>query len=187
MEKADHGSLMLDHAWRHFEYHAKQRLSLFNFCIIWAGLVIAAWSQVMAKTPPIYSVGVFLGVLLSVSSLVFWRMDQRNSYLTKLSEEVLGRAESTSFAGTAVLFNTAKADKLLKKGWKFPFAPQWSHGQSLKVLFGLMALTGVMGAGFAALQYYCDPKQSASTRKASHLSSPSTTHKPTPRPSSTPQ
>jgi hypothetical protein len=143
---------LLDHSWRHFEFHAKQRLSLFNFCIVWSGLIIAAWSQIMTGDSPMPYVGAFLGSLLVISSLVFWRMDQRNAHLTKMAEEILGTAEAAAFGDKPLLFNTEKADAHLRKGtWTFLVGPQWSHGQSLRVLFVLVAVVGIVGASFALL------------------------------------
>jgi hypothetical protein len=143
---------LLDHAWRHFEFHAKQRLSLFNFCLVWAGLIIASWARVVTGDPALPGVGVVLGALLVISSGVFYRMDQRNSHLTKMSEAVLGRAESAAFPGQRLLFNTEDADAQLKRGLTFLYSSQWSHGQSLKVLFSLMAIVGAMGLGLSALE-----------------------------------
>lgn len=147
---------LLDHAWRHFDFHAKQRLSLFNFCIIWAGLVIAAWSQAMTGTTPRPLVGATLGILLVISSIVFWRMDQRNAHLTKLAEGVLSEAENATF-GATVLFNSSEVDTQLRKGLRFLTAAQWSHGQSLRVLFSLMAVAGLMGTAFAWTAHYQYP------------------------------
>jgi hypothetical protein len=150
---------LLDHAWRHFDFHAKQRLSLFNYCIIWAGLIIAAWSQAMTGASPRPFVGVTLGILLVISSVVFWRMDQRNAHLTKMAEGVLGDAESAVF-GESVLFNPSRVDPQLRKGMRFLTAKQWSHGQSLKVLFSLMAGAGLLGAAFAWRAQYSNPATS---------------------------
>lgn len=157
---------LLDHAWRHFEFHAKQRLSLFNFCLIWAGLIIAAWSQAITDSEPQPIVAGALGVILAVSALVFWRMDQRNTFLTKMSESVLSAAEASAFEGGPVLFSTDNADAKLKKGLRFLFAPQWSHGQALRVLFVLMGVTGLMGTAFAlAAPSIGTPRSAAITAK----------------------
>ena len=147
---ARNASDLLDHAWRHFDFHAKQRLSLFNFCIIWAGLIIAAWSQAMTGATPRPAVGVILGLILLVSSVVFWRMDQRNAFLTKMAEEVLDEAEQAVF-GKPVLFDAARADRKLRKGFSFLVARHWSHGQSLRLLFALLGIVGMLGASFSLI------------------------------------
>ena len=150
MSGAGQDTKLLDHAWRHFEFHANQRHSLFNFCVLLFGLVVAAWSQVTTGDEPIPVAGVGLRILLTISSVVFWRMDQRNAYLTKMSEDVLAGAESTAFGGQAVLFNSQKADALIdKRGLLFIFGRQWSLGQSLRVLFFLMGMAGVLCAFLA--------------------------------------
>ena len=171
MEKADRNRLMLDHAWRHFEFHAKQRLSLINFFIVLCGLIVAAWSQVMTADRPIYIVGIALGLLLCLFSLIFWRMDQRNAFLTKSAETVINEADLALFQDKSELFNEEIVDRPLRKGTKFIFAPQWSHGQSLRTLFSLVAIVGIMGTGYSALQLLQSARFEGGTPSATSQSS----------------
>jgi Mn2+/Fe2+ NRAMP family transporter len=140
---------LLDHAWNHFEYHAQQRLSLFNFYTIFCGLIVAAWASIMTADNPLPAAGVCLGLLLPVVSFVFWRMDQRNAYLTKRSESLMGEAEGKLFERQDLLFCGEEADKHLASPIR-PLAKQWSHGTSLRIIFAMVGLIGLSGAIYSA-------------------------------------
>lgn len=141
---------LLDHGWRHFEFHAKQRLNLFNFYIVLSGLLVAAWANVMTGDTRLPAVGMALGLLLGLTSVLFWRMDQRNAHLTRRSEQLMARAEQRLFAEGDLLFGGVGADEALQKSWRFLLARQWSHGQSLRVLFLLMGMAGLLGGVYSA-------------------------------------
>lgn len=140
---------LLDHSWRHFEFHAKQRLSLFNFFVVLCGLILAAWATVMTADKPIPLVGVLLSLLLSFFSYVFWRMDQRNADLTKRSERLMGQAEKRMFEKGECLFCQAEVDEPLGSPLNL-LAKHWSHGTALRVMFSVIAMLGIAGAVYSA-------------------------------------
>ena len=111
------------------------------------------WSQVMARTPPISEVATTLGLLLILISFIFWRMDQRNAQLTKRAEHIMSAVESNTFAAQDVLFNDKAADLHIKERLSFILGRQWSHGQSLRVLFSLMGVIGLAGALFPIVSH----------------------------------
>src|SRR5271166_5133933 len=88
-----------DHAWRYFEMHAGQRMSLFNFYLVLSGLVIAGMAGIYVnKFAPL--VGAAVSVTLIVVALVFWKLDQRVSFLMKRAEIALAELEA-SFPSSA--------------------------------------------------------------------------------------
>lgn len=52
MESDGRDRLLLDHGWRHFDFHAKQRLNVFNIYIVLCGLIVAAWANIMTSEDP---------------------------------------------------------------------------------------------------------------------------------------
>jgi hypothetical protein len=81
---------MMDHAWRYFELHASQRMSLFNFFLVLTRLVATGVATGLQGPPPFQLAGASLGFSWQSASFVFAKLDQRVSFLVKESEEFMG-------------------------------------------------------------------------------------------------
>lgn len=81
----------LEYAWNWFNYHAQQRISMFNFSLIANGIILSAISSLYkdAQYEVIVTASV-LGVLLSVS---FVFLDYRNKELVHVGENILIKLE----------------------------------------------------------------------------------------------
>ena len=78
----------VEHAWKYFELHSNQRITMFNyFLFIIAGLGTAIGVSFQSASTFAY-IGIFLSIFLSITSFVFWKLDQRTSFLIKQSEDV---------------------------------------------------------------------------------------------------
>lgn len=139
---------LLDHAWRYFELHAKQRLTLFNFFVVLSGLIAAAWGTAMTAEEPLPTVGAIMGIVLAFSSIIFWKLDQRNAFLTKRAESLMAKAEERLFQPDDCLFGCEDADSQSEREG-YPILRQWSHGESLRIVFVIMGLAGILGAGYS--------------------------------------
>lgn len=137
----------LNHAWRYFDLHAKQRIALFNFFVVLEGLILAGWASAMTGETPQPAVAVILGVLLTFFSLIFWKFDERNSFLTKRAEDALSVLEQ-DMPDAVHLFATEK-EQTARAQDRFFLARQWSHGVSLRVLFVLSAVAGLFASAYA--------------------------------------
>lgn len=85
----------LDYAWKWFEYHAKQRVSMFNFFLVASGLFATAYVQALCAGEESLAIGIsLLGVLIVVA---FVGLDCRNAALAYLGEDVLRRLERDEF------------------------------------------------------------------------------------------
>jgi hypothetical protein len=173
----DRDQMLLEHGWRHFEFHAQQRLSLFNFYIVLCGLLVAAWATVMTSDESMREVGILLSVLLSFFSYVFWRFDQRNADLTKQAETVVGLAEERLFGTDSKLFCAEKIDEPLGKA-RHPIRRHWSHGTSLRVIFIGVGLIGLAGATYSAIGDRARAKQAVSVVGIKTVGKNATAHKP---------
>lgn len=140
----DTKTLALYYAWDHFAYHAGQRQTVFNFFLLVIGGCIAAWSATIGESGAEYNYfRSFLGVVLALASLVFWRLDQRNARLVKISEDALKDLEARMAKDIDVpsIRLMAKAEKSVSG---FPFLE--SFGQIYGLIF---AVSGVVGIAIA--------------------------------------
>jgi len=84
-----------DYVWEYFKVHAQQRMSLFNFFVVFSSLAttcLVATFQEKTRAP---TVGMAIGVLLIIISFTFWKLDERVRFLIKHAENALKWIEST--------------------------------------------------------------------------------------------
>ena len=142
----DTKTLALYYAWDHFAYHAGQRQTVFNFFLLLIGGCVAAYSATMGESGAEYSYfRGFLGVVLAVASLVFWRLDQRNARLVKVSEDALKDLEA-QIAKEINVSSIRLMTNAEKKVSGFPFLE--SFGQIYGLIF---AVSGLVGLAMAIL------------------------------------
>ncbi|MDH2518611.1 MULTISPECIES: hypothetical protein [Acinetobacter calcoaceticus/baumannii complex] len=86
----------VEHAWKYFELHSNQRITMFNyFLFIIAGLGTSI-GVILQTSKNLSYVGIFLSILSIIVSIIFWKLDQRTSFLIKQSEAVFKRLERNS-------------------------------------------------------------------------------------------
>lgn len=110
---------MLAHAWRYFELHANQRMSVFNFVLALSGVASAGLAALLQGSSRLSFLGVLRGVLLALVAFVFWKLDQRVSFLIKHAEAALSELEHALPDERARLFlcEPAKTDVVSSGGW----------------------------------------------------------------------
>jgi hypothetical protein len=144
-----------EHAWRYFDLHAQQRITVFNYFIIFAGLILAGLASTLQRGE--YAVfGVLFGVLLALLSFVFWQLDRRAAFLVKHAECALEELER-ALPAEAQLFR--KEPTASKPIWL------WTYGRSFRFIFLVMALIGLGGAALSGLQLTGKLKLQQSTQK----------------------
>jgi hypothetical protein len=94
-----------NYAWACFDFHAKQRMTMFNFFLIFAGFVINAWVQAMDKQ--LYIPAIVVSLVGAVVAAVFVFLERRNEELVYIAEDVLEKLENDilfdfSFKATVV-------------------------------------------------------------------------------------
>ena len=158
-EQVDRDGLR-QYAWDYFSLHASQRLTTFNFYLLICGLVIAGYVPAI-KDAEHNSIGLLLGMILTIISFVFWKLDDRNRQMIHNAEDALKRFEDDLLlpdedkrphvmkifryeeAQTAGL----KRNKGLFKFWPTPF----KYSTCFRSVFAIMALLGVILAIGACL------------------------------------
>ncbi len=90
-------------AWSYFELHSKQRMQCFNFFLAASGALIAATSAILSEVSSADAAMLLLAVPIPVLNLlicfVFWKLDQRTSFLIKHAEAVLQTHEASPTSG----------------------------------------------------------------------------------------
>lgn len=99
MSQNTHANLRFEYAWRWFAFHAKQRVSMFNFFLI--GMGILANAYVFLLTGHINEAAGTLAILGALMSALFVLLDRRNHQLVHVGEEFLKELEDSElFADT---------------------------------------------------------------------------------------
>jgi hypothetical protein len=83
----------LDIAWKWFDFHAKQRTTIFNFFLIITGIILNAY--VLAIKECLNQIAIALSVFGILQAIVFFLFDIRNRQLTAHAENVIEMVERT--------------------------------------------------------------------------------------------
>lgn len=76
------------YTWDYFQLHAEQRLKTFEFYIVMATVLLSGYG-VSLQEKELMPISVVLGILLTILSFVFWKLDVRNKQLIKNAEQAL--------------------------------------------------------------------------------------------------
>lgn len=153
MALPDPAAVQLEHAWRYFELHAKQRTDVFNYFLVLSGAVAAGLATTLQGTPRFASLGIALGILLALVSFVFWKLDQRVSFLIKRAESALADVEQSLPARCAHLFlSEPNATKVAASAASY-WTRHWTYGASFRIVFWVMGLFGIVGATLSGLKF----------------------------------
>ena len=145
-------------AWNYFALHAQQRLTTVNFYLVVATTLTAAAVASFAENFGFPGLRLPAGLLLSLLSFAFWRLDFRNRELIKAAEvalrslEASGRIEDGN-GGPPVewLFTREHRQSEERKGatrWTGYVVPH-TYSHVFNVLFCSFLLTGFLIAVLA--------------------------------------
>src|SRR6266542_2175460 len=95
-----------DYAWKWFDLHAKQRITMFNYFLVVTGILANAYVNVLNEGSALLAAGI--GALGCLTSVVFIFFDRRNRTLVHLAEEVLRHIEKRE------LFKCEKLDEAVQ-------------------------------------------------------------------------
>lgn len=138
---------LLEHAWRHFSFHAQQRTTVFNFFTASAGLTLTGLFYVLATPAASRGFGIAAGVGAAILALIFWKLDQRVTQIIKEGEEVSILIEQSLPNPGHRIFE--RTDRLDVNASLNPFKSKWSYGNSFRLMFMAVGITGLIGAGAA--------------------------------------
>lgn len=134
----------LENAWRFFQLHAQQRMTVFNFYLIITGLVAAGLSACVIQMEELSLVAGVLGLFLSFVTFIFWKLDQRVSLMIKASEKSIIDIEKKLALPVESIFTEEAGN--LNNSYLYIRSP-WTYGRCFRVSFFVV---GMIGMGFAS-------------------------------------
>ena len=148
------------YAWGYFALHAEQRMKVFNFFLILAGLILGAFPAVRGIAADTKFVAL-LPLLLTLTAFIFWRLEERTRSLVKRGEEAL-RFLDEQWSVSALLpdktphyLRLIERDdyhtKLLKERWWANRLAPISYANSFRLVYLIMAGVGLILAAVVLL------------------------------------
>lgn len=145
----------IEHAWRYFELHAKQRMTVFNFFLGATGLLAAGIATAIQGGRSLNFVGIVLGLLLSFIAFIFWKLDQRVCVLVKRAEAVIAVLEQSFLDSSSHLFIDESAfflnDAHTSNGWN----RLWTYGRAFRTTFCVAGVFGISASLFCFYKLWC--------------------------------
>lgn len=135
----------LAHSWAYFEMHAAQRITIFNYFVVFSGVLTTGLAASIQATPRLASVGIAIGLLLALLSYVFWQLDRRTSFLVKHAEAAIAALEP---AGATLI-----TDEISKSAAAKSKDGIWTYGDAFRMIFATMAAVGLAGALVCGLRF----------------------------------
>ena len=145
---------LLKYSWSYFHVHSAQRISVFNFFVVLAGLMIGGLFSTFHQDFRMPVFGIVLGLGLIFLSFIFWKLDERVKFLIKNVEASLTELESHfPTAGGAnkphvtqlITCELTKTQELRNSQMRWAPTSQYSYAQSFKLLFVVVGLVGAFG------------------------------------------
>lgn len=137
MEKKD----WLELCWKYFDRHADQRISYFNFFVVFSTILTSGAITVLQDSVDLRYTAIPIGVVQIFVAYMFLKIDQRNKFLTKHAENAIKDFEQKNGNASdqyTFLFN--KEDELTidhrandKK--RFFLLHLITHGQAYKIIY----------------------------------------------------
>ncbi|MFY9085016.1 hypothetical protein [Aliarcobacter cryaerophilus] len=105
--------------WEYFKLHAEQRLKTFHFYIIIITLLVGSALTILKDKEYIFFI--FVGILMSFFSFIFWRLDIRNKELISTAEEEIITLEEQFIVKVFTKDKEKINNKKLNLGFSFNF------------------------------------------------------------------
>lgn len=139
----------LDLGWKYFQQHAQQRIIYFNYFVIFSTILttgLVATFQANFQAPYL---GIGIGLIQTFLSFVFWKIDDRNKFLTKHAENIIKKIESNAGESKYKIFSEEEIETVKLKNLDksvFFLNRQISHGGSYRIIFGAFFFIGIVGS-----------------------------------------
>jgi len=139
-----------DYALSYFDLHAKQRMTVFNFFLVIAGILTGGIAASLGKESSMPTLSVALSIVLILIAIVFWKLDARTSFLIKHAETALKTCEAALLDESAHLISTEEqAFQQFKRDRGF-WRSGWTYSVCLRIVFIAMVSIGVIGLALSA-------------------------------------
>lgn len=140
--------IALDHAWKWFEYHATQRMTMIRFYLISAG-GITTGIGILLTTAHENLLSCLLSILGAVTSMAFKRLDKRVSDLVKIGEDAL-KPEQEKIGAT---LGSPSFEICRIAGEKPKDALLYSYGENFRLLFNTIFFGFIIVAAISFVRF----------------------------------
>jgi hypothetical protein len=146
----------LEHLWKYFEIHSVQRMSLINYYFFISVAMLSGLGIVLQSTKNNFSIlGGLISILIILTSFIFWKLDQRTSYLIKFVEKRLEEYETTYITNSKLrIFSQEDFSQQLNNIRKNTLTQNYTYGSMYRLLFSIMAISGLVGLVLSILKYF---------------------------------
>ncbi len=140
--------LTFEHAWKFFEVHSQQRMTVFNFYITVVGLLVAGCGIALQQGGKFMYFSVILGFFISFITFIFYKLDGRVSALIKKSENALKHLEINYEHSSARIFSSEEEQSNINSG----LLSIWTYGRCFRIVFFVLGMVGLI-LGFTPLLF----------------------------------
>lgn len=148
----------LNLAWNYFQQHAQQRISYFNFFVIFSTILLSGLIASFSRTVDNREfIVVGIGSIQVFVAYIFLKIDERNRFLTQHSEEIIKSFESkySTLPDSLKLFNESDRKTQAIKNYRPGLFGFMSHGQAYKFIYIGFIIIGLFII-FISLINICD-------------------------------
>ncbi len=138
----------MDHAWRYFELHAQQRMTVFNFFLAISGLISAGVGVCLQQGTKFSVLASLLGTFLIMVSFIFWKLDQRVSKMIKSAEAALCHIEAATGTDDILIFTKDRQAPTHNS-----LSAVWTYGRCFRMSF---LAVGILGLTFTIIPHLMD-------------------------------
>lgn len=142
---------VVEHVWKYFEIHSQQRMTLFNFFILVVGGIISAIGFCLQSEKDLRFLVDIFSITLIVISFLFYKLDQRTSFLIKRSEKYLIKIEQSYLNSQIEIFSKDNSD-LEDENNKRSINKIWTYGYIFKLTY---MLVGFLAFFFLLVGRFC--------------------------------
>lgn len=135
----------LEYAFKYFELHAKQRMTVFNFFLAISGALIGLIAASLGGEDKYPLAALALSIFLLALAYLFWQLDIRTAFLIKHAEASLKISEGHLFDDHACLMGREPAAFATFRAGRSGLAKGLSYSRSLRFIFFLTASLAVVG------------------------------------------
>lgn len=142
---------IVEHVWKYFEIHSQQRMTLFNFFLLVVGGIISALGFCLQSDKDLNSLIHMLLIILIIISILFYKLDQRTSFLIKRSEKNLIELERSFNNGQINLFTNDDLD-LENENKNRAFNKIWTYGYIFRLTY---MIVGFLSFSYLMVSIFC--------------------------------
>ncbi|WP_256852175.1 hypothetical protein [Pantoea sp. Fr+CA_20] len=129
-----------DHAWKYFELHSQQRMTVFNFYVAAIGLLAAGSGICLQQGGKFIYLIPLIGLGIIFITFIFYKLDYRVSSLIKKSESALKLLEKELLDPALKIFTNEYNENYISKDT----LSIWTYGKCFRVTFYVLANVGLL-------------------------------------------